>query len=70
VSRYSTEIEIPADRFVCLHLPAHLPVGRATVTIVFHDAAPVEVLNTETLDPDREDIEWWEEFDDGAEATR
>jgi hypothetical protein len=66
-TRYRTEIEIPEDRYVCLHLPAHLPVGRATVTVVFHDAPPAAMLNPDPLEPDHEDIEWWEEFDNGDE---
>jgi hypothetical protein len=67
---YRTEIEIPLDRYVCLQLPDHLPEGRAVVTVRFLEAhagavgGPVDVLD-ESLD--REDIEWWEEFDENPD---
>lgn len=57
--RYRTEIVIPADRFVSLQLPDDLPEGRAIVTVWVEDPeAPGDP------DPDRQDIEWWDEFDD------
>lgn len=69
--RYRTEIVIPADRYVCLRLPDHLPEGRAFVTVDFADLeAPTTAVLGETQpfheDADREDIEWWEEFDEGG----
>jgi hypothetical protein len=65
VSRYRTEIVIPPDRMITLHLPLHLPEGRAVVTVNVeepHAAFP------QHSDDDREDIEWWEEFEDGDAA--
>ena len=59
--RYRTEILIPPDRTIILHLPAHLPEGRAMVIVQVEGDdrdAPHEA------DPDRQDIEWWDEFDD------
>ena len=68
--RYRTEIHIPADHAILLHLPAHLPEGRATVTVVVadedEDAAGAEASTAE-IDLEGQDIEWWEEFD-GEEA--
>jgi hypothetical protein len=64
VRRYRAEIVIPPDRFIGLQLPPHLPEGPAivTVTVVGHepgDPGPADP------DPDRQDIEWWEEFEEG-----
>ena len=60
--RYRTEIFVTADRYVCLQLPDFLPEGRAMVTVT---------IETDDLDlgrpeaeVDRQDIEWWEEFDE------
>ncbi len=65
--RYRTEIVIPPDRYVCLQLPEGLPEGQAIVTVHFHDAAhPANPDALGDVDPDHEDIEWWEEFEDGA----
>jgi hypothetical protein len=75
VHRYRTEIVVPADRYVCLRLPDHLPEGRAFVTVDFADAeTPTTAVLGESPpfheDADREDIEWWEEFDeDGGDAA-
>ena len=63
--RYRTEIHIPADHAILLHLPAHLPEGRATVTVVVaeeEEAAGAEAFAAE-VDLEGQDIEWWEEFD-------
>ena len=62
--RYQTEIHVSADRYVCLQLPSYFPEGRATVTITIEaeDAEPVGLASGE--DTDRQDIEWWEEFDE------
>jgi hypothetical protein len=62
VRRYRTEIVIPPDRYVCLQLPDHLPEVRAVVTIHVPDPGTHDVAAE--MDPDRLDIEWWEEFDD------
>ena len=69
---YRTEIVIPADRFVCLQLPPDLPEGRAVVTVDFVEsvAEPASTIADVTeIDPDHEDIEWWEEFDERAEPS-
>lgn len=66
--RYQTEVLIPPDRFIGLQLPPHLPEGRATVTVVVREAEPSEFHAIEA-ETDRQDIEWWEEFDaDSAPA--
>jgi hypothetical protein len=64
---YRTEILIPPDRCVCLYLPERLPEGRATVTVLVHepDADPA----ASEVDPDRQDIEWWDEFEDDRERV-
>lgn len=62
--RYRTEIVIPADRVVGLHLPSHLPTGRAIVTVLIVEPESGDFPSA--LDHDRQDIEWWEEF--GAES--
>lgn len=59
--RYRTEIVIPPDRFISLQLPPHLPEGRATVTVWVEGAA--DDGHQAEVDPDRQDIEWFEEFD-------
>ena len=60
--QYRTEIEIPADRYVCLQLPDFIPQGQATVTVTTpdHVAPPEARLDDES---DVRDIEWWDEFD-------
>jgi hypothetical protein len=60
VLRYTTEIVIPADRYVCLQLPEGLAPGPATLTIVCHDPTPAESEE----EPEADDVEWWEEFED------
>ncbi len=57
MSRYRTEIHIPADRYIALQLPAHLPEGRAFVTVQVDEPGP-----DEPAEADRQDIEWWDEF--------
>ena len=65
--RYRTEIVVAPDRFVSLRLPDGFPEGRAIVTVDARpDEDPPPRLDHEpnATDPDREDIEWWEEFED------
>jgi hypothetical protein len=64
VPRYHTEIVIPADRYVCLQMPAHFPEGLATVTVLVREPEASEAVPPHEADPDRQDIEWWEEFED------
>jgi hypothetical protein len=68
--RYRTEIHIPADRAILLHLPAHLPEGRATVTVVVADEAEDAATTGDAAEDDIEgqDIEWWEEFEGEGEG--
>ena len=61
--RYRTEIVIPPDRYIGLQLPAHLPEGRAIVTILVQEPEPGDDAAPEA-DAEGQDIEWWEEFDD------
>lgn len=61
MQRYRTEILIPPDRTLVLQLPDSLPEGRATLLIVQADEAPN--ADHHEPDPDRQDIEWWDEFD-------
>lgn len=67
---YRTEVIVPPDRYLCLQLPSHLPEGRVIVTVTVHAPAPSGPLTSSGTsseppdDIDREDIEWWEEFED------
>lgn len=66
--RYRTEIVIPEDRLLTLHLPEDLPQGRAIVTIELSQVEdPDDPSSLDGFDP-RHDIEWWEEFGDDDEA--
>jgi hypothetical protein len=63
--RYQTEIHVSTDRYVCLQLPSFFPEGRATVTVtVALDGRPIAEA-TAGDEADRQDIEWWDEFDEG-----
>ena len=77
--RYRTEIVVPADRYVCLRLPDDLPEGHAIVTVDYTASSPAHSLAPASPHPgiepvdgdaDREDIEWWEEFDGDALTRR
>ncbi len=61
------EVVIPADRYVCLQLPSHFPTGQATVTVRIQKREEIEPASGPELDPDRQDIEWWDEFEDNRE---
>jgi hypothetical protein len=60
---YRTEIVISPDRYVCIQLPAYLPEGRARVIVMVDDAGDGDAAQASDADPDRQDIEWWEEFE-------
>jgi hypothetical protein len=62
--RYQTEIFIAADRYVCLQLPDYLPEGKAVVTVLVEGAGEPGPGPGNGDDPDRHDIEWWDEFND------
>lgn len=65
VPSYTTKIQIPPDRYLCLQLPERFPTGWATVTVQFAEDAPGDIEETDdSLVVDRDDVEWWEEFDD------
>jgi hypothetical protein len=71
VPSYRTEILIPADRYVCLQLPPHLPEGLATITVHVHVAGPDDPPDDRPApEPERQDIEWWEEFEGDREGLR
>ena len=62
---YRTEIEITADRYVCLQLPDFIPPGRAIVTVrvtATEDLDDAEARVEREPDDPRHDIEWWDEF--------
>jgi hypothetical protein len=61
--RYRTEILIPPDRYVCVQLPSYLPEGRAVITVTVNDRETEERGLPNESDPDRQDIEWWNEFE-------
>lgn len=63
MTRYRTEIVIPPDRYVCIQLPAYLPEGRAVITVVVHEPEADDRAPGREGDPDRQDVEWWDEFD-------
>jgi hypothetical protein len=62
--RYQTEIHVSTDRYVCLQLPSFFPEGRATVTVTVESEGPSAVEGPAGDDSDRQDIEWWDEFDE------
>ncbi len=62
--RYQTEITVPPDRHIHLQLPEGLPEGRAIVTVLILDPSPAESDSWVEGDPDRQDIEWWDEFEE------
>ena len=66
VQQYRTEIVIPPDHYVCLQLPPDLPEGRAIVTVLSQSPEPAEPAEPEL---DRQDIEWWDEFEDDRERV-
>lgn len=71
--RYRTEIVIPADRTIVLHLPEDLPEGRAALIVQMEETGD-DTFGFETdeddladlLDAQDQDFEWWEEFEDAA----
>jgi hypothetical protein len=66
VADYRTEVLIAADRYVCLQLPDHMPLGRATVIVLAHEPSEPDEPAASDLELDHQDIEWWEEFEDGC----
>ncbi len=68
--RYQTEIHVATDRYVCLQLPTYFPEGRARVTVTFDLDGPTGLEPRGDDEPDREDVEWWDEFDDEAGQRR
>ncbi len=70
MTRYRTEIEIPPDGYVCIQLPGYVPAGRAVLTIVVNDRESLPEATSHhpaEHETDRQDIEWWDEFE--GEAT-
>ena len=67
--RYQTEIHVASDRYVCLQLPSYFPEGRAMVVVTVVDEGVKGDRPSSGDEPDRQDIEWWDEFDD-EEAGR
>lgn len=66
--RYRTEIHIPSDRYVCLQLPDRLPEGKAIVTVVFEQSPADSEPQADPSDSDRDDIEWWDEFEEAEDV--
>jgi hypothetical protein len=62
--RYQTEIHVASDRYVCLQLPSFFPEGRAVVIVTVESEGALATDRPAADDPDRQDIEWWDEFDD------
>lgn len=68
--QYRTEVIIAEDRYVCLQLPAHLPKGRALVTVMVVSSEDLDDPGpAPDLDHDRQDIEWWDELDQDRERA-
>ena len=67
--RYRTEIVIPPDRYVCVQLPTYLPEGKAVVTIYLpdRDDGPPNLFTE--IESDRQDIEWWDEFEEDRRSA-
>ncbi len=61
--RYRTEILISPDRYVCIQLPSYLPEGRAVIVVVVPEPDAADPGPAGESDPDRQDIEWWDEFE-------
>lgn len=66
--RYQTEVVVPADRYLCVQLPATIQEGRATVIVLVEEPEPAEVLANIDPDLDQQDIEWWEEFEERVDG--
>jgi hypothetical protein len=66
VQRYRTEIVIAPDRVITLHLPPHFPEGRAIVVVQAEEPTPGA---PHVPEEDRQDIEWWEEFEESDTFT-
>jgi len=71
VRRYTTEVVIPLDREIMLQLPPDMPVGRAVIVVLAEEGADVTPLNgtpedefSDLLGGNRQDMEWWDEFED------
>ena len=62
--RYETEIHVSADRYVCLQLPSFFPEGTARVIVKVEVERGAASGQAPVDDADRQDIEWWDEFDD------
>ncbi len=65
--QYRTEIVVPEDRYVCVLLPEYLPPGRAILTVTLTPADGDPDAPPAHEPDDRDDIEWWEEFEPEAE---
>jgi hypothetical protein len=69
VRNYRTEVVVPDDRVLVLHLPEDHPAGRALVVVQAIDAELGAALEpdgddlADAFDLDRADIEWWDEFE-------
>ena len=68
--RYQTEIHVSPDRYVCLQLPSYFPEGRAVVTVTIEAEDRSAAGGPAGDDADRQDIEWWDEFDDEEVVQR
>jgi hypothetical protein len=67
VVRYRTEVFIPPDRLIGLQLPDHFPEGRAVVTVHYLDVnETIDDKSARDEELEGPDMEWWEEFEDGA----
>jgi hypothetical protein len=64
--RYQTEIHVSTDRYVCLQLPSFFPEGRATVIVQVEPEGTSTAESPGLDDSDRQDIEWWDEFEPEA----
>ncbi len=62
--RYRTEIHVAADRYVCLQLPSYMPEGRAMVVVTVEGPDAPEAVPAGDDDPDRVDVEWWDDLDE------
>jgi predicted HD phosphohydrolase len=68
--RYQTDVHVSADRYVCLQLPTYFPEGRAVVTVTIETEASPSASQASSEEVDREDIEWWDEFDEESGRLR
>jgi hypothetical protein len=60
VRRYQTQVVIPTDRVIIVHLPDDMPAGPALVSVDVGEPRSLELQAPAFPEAERQDIEWWE----------